>query len=73
MMPKELAGTASGLVVSIGYIGAVVGPIIAGRILDITGSLQSVFIILAVLSVITMMFAFLIPTNSTKRVFEKLN
>ena len=73
IMPKEHAGTASGVVVSIGYLGAVVGPIIAGEILDITGTLQSVFIILAVLSIITMVFALLIPSNSTKRVLNKLN
>lgn len=66
IMPKERAGTASGVVVSIGYLGAVIGPVIAGRILDITGSLQSVFIILAVLSIITMGFAFLIPSDAIK-------
>lgn len=43
IMPKEHAGTASGVVVSIGYMGAVVGPLIAGQILDLTGTLQSVF------------------------------
>lgn len=66
IMPKEHAGTASGVVVSIGYMGAVVGPLIAGQILDMTGTLQSVFVILIVLSLITTGFAFLIPKNSTK-------
>lgn len=66
IMPKEHAGTASGVVVSIGYMGAVVGPIVAGQILDISGSLQSVFLILIVISVITTLFALLIPSNSTK-------
>lgn len=66
IMPKEHAGTASGMVVSVGYMGAVVGPIVAGQILDISGSLQSVFLILIVLSVVTTLFAFLIPSNSTK-------
>lgn len=70
IMPKKHAGTASGLVVSIGYLGAVVGPIIAGKILDITGTLQSVFIILAVLSVITMAFALLIPSTSKRKVSD---
>ncbi|HEY0196269.1 MAG TPA: MFS transporter [Methanobacterium sp.] len=72
IMPREHAGTASGVVVSIGYMGAVVGPMVAGQILDVTGSLQSVFIILIMLSVITTVFAFLIPSNSTKRVNEVL-
>lgn len=66
IMPREHAGTASGVVVSVGYMGAVVGPMVAGQILDITGSLQTVFIILIVLSLITTIFAFLIPSNSTK-------
>jgi CP family cyanate transporter-like MFS transporter len=72
IMPKEHAGTASGVVVSIGYMGAVVGPLVAGQILDITGTLQSVFVILIVLSVITTLFAFLIPSNSNKKAFQKV-
>ncbi len=67
IMPKEHAGTASGVVVSVGYMGAVVGPVVAGGILDVSGTLQSVFIILVVLSLITTGFAFLIPKNSSKR------
>ncbi len=67
IMPSEHAGTASGVVVSVGYMGAVVGPIIAGEILDVSGSLQSVFVILIVLSLITTVFAFLIPSDSTKK------
>ena len=72
IMPKEHAGTASGVVVSIGYMGAVVGPLIAGQILDLTGTLQSVFfVILIVLSLITTGFAFLIPKISTKGDWSK--
>lgn len=67
IMPREHAGTASGVVVSVGYMGAVVGPIIAGEILDVSGSLQSIFIILIVLSLITTVFAFLIPSDNTKK------
>ena len=64
IMPKEHAGVAGGVVVAIGYIGAVIGPSMTGQILDITGSFQIVFIILAVLSVITMGLTFLIPSNN---------
>jgi len=70
IMPKEHAGVAGGVVVSIGYIGAVIGPSMAGRILDVTGSFQIIFIILAVLSLITMGLAFLIPSNSTKNISD---
>lgn len=66
IMPKEHAGVAGGVVVAIGYIGAVIGPSMTGQILDVTGSFQIVFIILAVLSVITMGLSFLIPTTDKK-------
>jgi len=66
IMPKEHAGVAGGVVVAIGYIGAVIGPSMTGQILDITGSFQIVFIVLAVLSLITMGLTFLIPSSSKK-------
>ncbi len=68
IMPKEHAGVAGGVVVAIGYIGAVIGPSMTGQILDITGSFQIVFVILAVLSLITMGLTFLIPSDSEKEV-----
>ena len=68
IMPKEYAGAAGGVVVAIGYIGAVIGPSMTGQILDITGSFQIVFVILAVLSLITMGLTFLIPSDSEKKV-----
>lgn len=66
IMPKEHAGVAGGVVVAIGYIGAVIGPSMTGQILDITGSFQIVFVILAVLSLITMSLTFLIPLDGKK-------
>jgi CP family cyanate transporter-like MFS transporter len=66
IMPKKHAGVAGGVVVAIGYIGAVIGPSMTGQILDITGSFQIVFVILAVLSLITMGLTFLIPSNDEK-------
>ena len=68
IMPKEYAGAAGGVVVAIGYIGAVIGPSMTGQILDITGSFQIVFVVLAVLSLITMGLTFLIPSDSEKKV-----
>lgn len=66
IMPKEHAGVAGGVVVAVGYIGAVIGPSMTGQILDITGSFQIVFVILAVLSLITMGLTFLIPSDNEK-------
>ena len=67
IMPKKHAGVAGGVVVAIGYIGAVIGPSMAGQILDITGSFQTIFIILAVLSLIAMGLTFLIPSTNKKK------
>ena len=66
IMPKEHAGVAGGVVVAVGYIGAVIGPSMTGQILDVTGSFQIVFVILAVLSLITMGLTFLIPSDTEK-------
>lgn len=63
IMPKKHSGVAGGVVISIGYLGAVIGPSMAGQILDITRSFQPIFIILAVLSLITMGLTFLLPKN----------
>ena len=67
IMPKRHAGVAGGVVVAIGYIGAVIGPSMAGQILDVTGSFQTIFIILAVLSLIAMGLTFLIPSNNKNK------
>ena len=64
MVPKERAGVASGVVVAIGYAGAVVGPIVAGQILDVTGSFPAIFYLLAAVSLITTGLAFIIPKTS---------
>ncbi len=67
IIPKEYSGVAGGVVISVGYIGAVIGPSMAGQILDVTGSFQSIFVILAVLSLVTMCLTFLIPTTNKKK------
>jgi CP family cyanate transporter-like MFS transporter len=64
MMPKERAGVASGVVVAIGYAGAVAGPIVAGQILDVTGSFTVIFYLLAAVSLITTGLALIIPKTS---------
>ena len=51
MMPKEVVGVASGLVLCISYIGGVIGPLIGGYILDTTGSFDLALIVLTGMSV----------------------
>jgi cyanate permease len=71
MMPKEEVGTASGLVLAIGFTGGGIGPLIAGRILDLTGSLDLSFLVLAGLSIASAGIAFMIPETVPKAMAKK--
>jgi len=66
MMPKEEVGMASGLIVSIGFIGGIIGPLIGGRILDLTGSLDLSLLILTGISIATAGIAFMVPETGPK-------
>ncbi|MBA7642106.1 Hexuronate transporter [subsurface metagenome] len=68
MVPKEQVGAASGLVLSIGYVGGVIGPLIGGRILDITGSLSLSLVVLAGTSIAIIGIVLMLPeTGSAKK------
>jgi len=73
IMPKKHSGVAGGVVIAIGYLGAVIGPSMAGQILDITGSFQPIFMILAVLSLITMGLALLLPKKTKTELNNIIN
>ena len=66
MVPKESVGAASGMVLSIGYIGALVGPWVAGRILDVTGSLNLALVMVIVMSAAWTYIAFIIPETGPR-------
>jgi cyanate permease len=70
LVPRERAGAASGIAVAIGYVGAVVGPAIGGNILDISGNFQIVFGTLTAISVISLIFAFLIPSRRDNSLYH---
>ena len=67
MSPKEEVGTASGLVL-LGNIGGVIGSLILGRILDITGRLDLSFFVLVGVSIVTAGIAFMIPETGGKQI-----
>ena len=46
MIPKEGVGTASGLILAIGFVGSIIGPRVVGRLFDLTGGLDLSFFIL---------------------------
>jgi len=66
MMPEEEVGTASGLVLAIGYTGGVIGPLIGGRILDLTGSFDISLLFLSGTSIAMAVIAFMLPETGTK-------
>ncbi len=66
MVSPEHSGSASGLVMSVGYLGALTGPIIGGIILDTTHGYQWIFISLAIVSAVTTGIAFVIPETGAK-------
>lgn len=63
VVPPEQFGAASGVVLAVGYLGAVIGPVVAGYILDVTLGFQITFIILSAMSLLTLGLAFLVPAN----------
>jgi len=63
MMHKREVGTASGIVISIGFAGGVVGPLIGGAILDNTQSLDLSFMVLMGASLVAAFLASRLPEN----------
>lgn len=66
MVPKESVGRASGMMLSIGYIGGLVGPLLAGRILDVTGTLNLALIVLTGVALAWACIAFTIPETGPR-------
>jgi len=50
MFPADLAGSASGLVISVGYVGGLIGPVLVGYFADVTGGFAFIPILLAISS-----------------------
>jgi len=71
IMPRETVGTASGLIMSVGFTGGIVGPMIGGYILDLMGSLNTSLLVLIGVSIAAAVVAFQIPETgpnaSTKK------
>ncbi len=66
LLPNEYAGMASGTVLSIGYLGGLVGPWLAGRIVDVTGSFDLALYILTGTAIVWALIGFLIPETGRK-------
>lgn len=66
MVSKESIGASSGMVLSIGYIGAFVGPLVAGRILDVMKNLNLALVMLIGMAVVWTCIVFMIPETGPK-------
>ncbi len=66
MAPRKLAGLASGMVLSLGYVGSTLGPLVGGYILDLTGSLTGSLLVLSGISIAAMILTFVIPETGPK-------
>ncbi|MFO8143114.1 MAG: MFS transporter [Dehalococcoidales bacterium] len=61
MVSREEVGTASGLVISVGNVGGIVGPLVGGRIYDLTGSLHQFLLVLIGVSAAATVVALRMP------------
>jgi cyanate permease len=61
LQSSENVGRASGIIISFGYIGGLIGSWLTGYIVDVTGSFNMAIIILIVIAVAWTVVAFLIP------------
>ena len=66
LVPEESVGKASGMVLSIGYIGGLVGPWLAGYIVDVTGTLDLALVVLIGTAIVWTVVAFSIPETGSR-------
>ncbi|MFC2045792.1 CynX/NimT family MFS transporter [Chloroflexota bacterium] len=66
IMPKETVGRASGLIISIGFTGGIIGPLIGGYTLDFTGNLNLSLLILLGLSILAIGIALKLPETGPR-------
>ena len=66
LIPRENLGAATGLVLTVGYFAALIGPWVTGRVWDATGSVTGVMVSLMIAFAIGAVIAFFIPKNPEK-------
>jgi len=67
LVESRLVGSVSGIILSIGYIGGVVGPWVSGYIRDLTGDFFHVLVILTLVAVVATFLTFLLPETGRKK------
>jgi len=66
IMPREDVGKASGIILSLGYLGGVLGSQVGGHILDITGGLDHALLVLVAASAAAVGIAFGLPETGPR-------
>ena len=66
LAPREYVGTASGMMLTIGYLGGLIGPWLAGYIIEATGTLDLVFFILFGVALAMAVMAFLVTETGAR-------
>ncbi len=67
LVDRETIGRAAGAVISIGYIGALIGPPLTGYIRDLTGQFATGFLIMAFTGIVATGLSYLLPDVSRMR------
>ena len=72
-MPLELThesgvGMASGMLLSVGFAGGVIGPLIGGRVLDTTQNFDLSLVVLMIVSLVAIFIALKIPETGPRRI-----
>lgn len=71
LLPEEEVGRASGLVLSLAFVGGVIGAQVGGRILDLTGRLDLSFLVLIGASIAMAIVALQLPETGRKASYSK--
>ena len=67
LVQKEYVGRATGLILSIAYIGAIIGPWFTGFIKDISAEFTNAFVIISVIAIIAMGLSLTMPETGWKK------
>ena len=66
IMPKEAVGTATGLIMTMGSTGGVIGPLVGGYLLDLTGDMKLMLYVLIGVSIASALIALRIPETGPR-------
>jgi CP family cyanate transporter-like MFS transporter len=65
LVERQAIGRAAGAIISIGYVGALIGPPLAGYLRDLTGQFSAGFLIMAFAGIVATGLTFLLPEART--------